>query len=233
MIIPAYNEEVALPGVLERLAAARPDLEVLVVDDGSTDKTADLAAIAGALVVRLPFNLGIGGALRTGFLYAIRHGYQRAVQFDADGQHDVHEIQTLLDGLDEGADMVIGSRFGHESHAYDVGRVRARAMGGLRFLVRQLSGQRYSDTSSGFRAFSRPVLEVFAVNYPSEYMESVEALVLALTSGFRVDEVPVRMGSRTGGQPSNRRLRLLYHYLRLLLVITVTARRRRPRKETR
>lgn len=233
VIVPAYNEEAALPGVLDQLALVRPDLDVLVVDDGSTDKTADLAAIAGARVVTLPFNLGIGGALRTGFLFAMRNGYQRAVQFDGDGQHDVDEIQTLLDGLDRGADMVVGSRFGQGAHDYEVGRVRASAMGGLRFVVRQLSGRRYSDTSSGFRAFSRPVLEVFAVQYPSEYMESVEALVLALTSGFRVDEVPVRMGGRTGGQPSNRRLRLMYHYLRLLLVITVSARRRPPnRKET-
>ncbi len=233
VIVPAYNEEIALPGVLAQLEDARLDLDILVVDDGSTDGTAHHAAIAGARVVRLPFNLGIGGALRAGFLFAIRNGYQRAVQFDGDGQHDVRDIQTLLGGLDDGADMVIGSRFSHGTQGYDVGRVRARAMGGLRFLVRQLSGHRYTDTSSGFRAFSRPVLELFAVNYPSEYMESVEALVLALASGFRVDEVPVRMSSRTGGQPSNRRLRLLYHYLRLLLVITVSARRRgHPRKET-
>jgi glycosyltransferase involved in cell wall biosynthesis len=231
VIIPAFNEEDALADVLGGLQVAEPGLDVLVVDDGSTDRTAAVARRAGVAVVSLPFNLGIGGALRTGFLYAVRHGYERAIQFDGDGQHDPAEISRLLDGLDDGAQMVVGSRFTSEAHQYEVGRVRARAMGVLRFVVRQLSGQRFSDTSSGFRAFSRPVLEFFSREYPSEYMESVEALVLALAAGFRVDEVPVHMASRAAGQPSTRRLRLLYHYLRLLIVISVSA-GRRPRTAT-
>jgi glycosyltransferase involved in cell wall biosynthesis len=226
VVIPAYNEQDALPGVLEELLQVAPDLDVLVVDDGSHDKTAELARAAGVSVVSLPFNLGIGGALRCGFRYAVHHGYQRAVQFDADGQHDAHEIATLLDGLDGGSDMVIGSRFAGEESSYDVSRTRAGAMSVLRFVVRQLSGQRFTDTSTGFRAFDRPVIELFAEDYPAEYMESVEALVLALASGFRVTEVPVHMTSRSAGTPSNRRLRLIYHYLRLLLVVTVSARRR-------
>jgi glycosyltransferase involved in cell wall biosynthesis len=226
VVIPALNEEASLPAVLDDLHDAAPDLDVLVVDDGSTDKTADLARAGGAAVVRLPFNLGIGGALRCGFLYAVRHDYGRAVQFDGDGQHDAAAITHLLAALDAGADMAIGSRFADETQSYDVSRVRARAMGVLRFVVHQLSGQRFSDTSTGFRAFNRPMLEFFSREYPAEYMESVEALVLALSAGFRVDEVPVRMTSRSAGQPSNRRLRLLYHYLRLLLVIIVSAGRR-------
>lgn len=226
VIIPAFNEEEALPRVLDELRGTAPDLDVLVVDDGSTDKTAAVAQAAGVMVVRLPFNLGIGGALRCGFRFAVRQGYQRAVQFDGDGQHDPHEIATLLGGLDDGADMVIGSRFSHETHSYEVGRMRAGAMSVLRFVVRQLSGQRFTDTSTGFRAFDRPVLEFFARDYPAEYMESVEALVLALAAGFRVTELPVRMTARAAGQPSNRRLRLLYHYLRLLLVIGVSWSRR-------
>lgn len=219
VIIPAFNEEDALPGVLADLAVTVPDLDILVVDDGSSDKTADLARAAGVTVVRLPFNLGIGGALRTGFLYAARQSYARAIQFDADGQHDSNQIRVLLAGLDDGADMVIGSRFADETHSYDVGRVRQHAMGVLRFVVKQLSGTRYSDTSSGFRAFSRPVIEFFSRDYPEEYMESVEALMLALTAGFTVVEVPVQMSARAAGEASNKRLKLLYHYLRLLLVI--------------
>lgn len=226
VIIPAFNEADAIESVLDELAEVVPDLDVLVVDDGSSDDTASLARAAGARVVSLSFNLGIGGALRTGFLYAVRHGYQRGVQFDGDGQHDPTQIKLLLDALDAGADMTIGSRFSGESHTYEVGRVRASAMGVLRFMVRQLSGQTFTDTSTGFRAFSEPVLEFFAVNYPYEYMESVEALVLACAQGFRVDEVPVNMRNREQGAPSNRRLRLLYHYVRLLLVITATAGRR-------
>lgn len=226
-IIPAKDEQDALPSVLTSLHASAPDLDVVVIDDGSTDDTAAVARAHGATVLRLPFNLGIGGALRTGFRFAVARGYDRAVQFDGDGQHDPTQIAALLAALDEGADMAIGNRFGGESHTYQLGRVRARAMGVLRFTVRQFSGQRFTDTSSGFRAFNRDVLEFFARNYPAEYMESVEALLLACAEGFRVDEVPVRMNNRSGGAPSTRRFRLLYHYLRLMLVITVSASRRR------
>ncbi len=226
VIIPAKDEQEALPAVLADLHAVRPDLDIVVVDDGSTDATAAVAKAGGATVLSLPFNLGIGGALRTGFRYAQREGYGRAVQFDADGQHDSTQIATLFAALDDGADMAIGNRFGGQSHTYQVGRVRAQAMGLMRFVVRQFSGQRFTDTSSGFRAFDHDVLEFFAREYPADYMESVEALLLATAAGFRVDEVPVRMHNREQGVPSTRRFKLLYHYLRLLLVITVSASRR-------
>jgi glycosyltransferase involved in cell wall biosynthesis len=222
VVIPALDEEEALPAVLAQLRADAPDLDVLVVDDGSADRTSAVAHAAGVAVLRLPFNLGIGGALRAGFRYAVRHDYDRAVQLDADGQHASAHIRALLAALDEGADMAVGSRFSGDAATYQVGRVRARAMGLLRVLVRRSSGQHFSDTSSGFRAFDRPVLELFASQYPSEYMESVEALLLALHAGFRVAEVPVEMGARAAGTPSNRRFRLLYHYVRLLLVIAAT-----------
>jgi glycosyltransferase involved in cell wall biosynthesis len=226
LIIPAFNEAEALPAVLADLAALDAPHDVVVVDDGSTDDTVAVARAGGAVVLELPFNLGIGGALRTGFLYAVRQGYDRAVQFDGDGQHDPGEIEALLAALDDGADMAVGSRFAGTASSYDVGRVRARAMGLLRAAVRGLSGQAFTDTSSGFRAFRRPVLEFFARNYPSEYMESVEALVLASFNGFHITEVPVHMRGREGGEPSNRRWRLVYHYFRVLLVLTASATRR-------
>ena len=232
VIIPAFNEEEALPSVLRDLAR-RPGLDVIVIDDGSIDRTAAVAADEGATVLSLPFNLGIGGALRTGFLYAVRNGYDRAVQFDGDGQHDADEIPTLLSALDDGADMVVGSRFAGETATYTVGRVRARAMGVLRFTIRTLTGRQFSDTSSGFRGFNREVLEFFARTYPSEYMESVEALLLACAAGFRVTEVPVHMSEREAGQPSTRRLRLVYHYLRLLVVLVASAPRRAVVREAR
>jgi glycosyltransferase involved in cell wall biosynthesis len=222
MIIPALDEELALPKVLADLRATLPGVDVVVVDDGSTDRTAAVARAGGAVVLSLPYNLGIGGALRTGFRYAVQAGYDRGVQFDADGQHDPAEVATLLRALDDGADMVIGNRFGGDRKSYELGRVRAQAMGFMRFVVRQFSGKRFIDTSSGFRAFNREVLELFARNYPSEYLESVEALLLASGAGFRIDEVPVQMHQRELGSPSTRRFRLLYHYLRLLLVITVS-----------
>lgn len=232
VIIPAFNEEAALPAVLRELAT-RPGLDVIVVDDGSTDRTAAVAADLGATVLSLPFNLGIGGALRTGFLYAVRNGYHRAVQFDGDGQHDPDEIPTLLAALDAGADMAVGSRFAGKATSYTVSRVRARAMGVLRFTIKTLSGQQFTDTSSGFRAFNREVLEFFARTYPSEYMESVEALLLACAEGFRVTEVPVNMSDREAGEPSTRRWRLVYHYLRLLVVLLASAPRRATVREAR
>ena len=226
-IIPAFNEADALPGVLAGLARQNPDHDIVVVDDGSTDSTAIVARAAGATCLRLPFNLGIGGALRLGFRYAVEQGYDRAYQFDADGQHDASQVEALLAGLDD-ADMVIGSRF-MGVRDYRVGRSRGMAMGLLRRLVRLICGQAFTDTSSGFRAFQRPVLELFAIEYPVEYMESVEALVLAVRRGFTVREVPVVMHDRAGGRASNRSLRLAYHFVRLLIVLVAggTSRGRR------
>ena len=233
VIIPAYNEEASLPDVLAELAAQTPEYDVLVVSDGSTDRTAALARDAGVHVATLPFNLGIGGALRTGFAFAVRRGYERAVQFDADGQHDPLAVRTLLDRLDAGADMVIGSRFAEGGAVtYDVSGIRRRAMKVLQWLVRMLLRRRFTDTSSGFRAFSRPMLEYFAVNYPVEYMDSVEALVQACNAGFRVEEVPVNMRGRTGGAPSTRRFKLVYYYVRLVVVLlaSTTSRGQRARR---
>jgi len=219
-VIPAYNEEDALPAVLKELREQMPGFDVVVISDGSTDRTADAAREVGVAVVELPFNLGIGGALRTGFAYAVRNGYQRAVQFDADGQHDPLQVTVLLAGLDRGADMVIGSRFAEGGAVtYPVGRVRRSAMRFLEVLVHFSAGERFSDTSSGFRAFSRPMLEYFARTYPVEYMDSVEALVMACNAGFTVTEAAVNMRGRTGGAPSTRRVKLVYYYVRLVIVI--------------
>lgn len=223
VVIPALNEEDALPAVLKDLAARVPEHDVLVVDDGSLDRTAAVAREAGVAVASLPFNLGIGGALRTGFRFAVEQDYDRVVQFDGDGQHDPDEIATLLSALDDGADLVVGSRFAPEETCYEVSRIRSGAMGLLRTVVRLLSGQRFSDTSSGFRAFSRPMLELFARRYPAEYMESVEALLLACYAGFTIVETPVAMRHRSAGVASNRNLRLLYNFTRLMIVMVTTA----------
>ncbi len=223
-IIPAYNEETVLPAVLTELRQAAPDIDVVVVSDGSRDGTAAVARAAGVHVVELPYNLGIGGALQTGFRFAARGGWERGVQVDADGQHDPREIRQLLTALDEGADLVIGSRF---AAGYRVGRTRGRAMGMIRLGVRLLSGRRFTDTSSGFRGFSQELMAFFADTYPSEYMDSVEALLLALRGGFGVVEVPVAMRERQGGEASNRNLRLVYHFVRLGVVMLSDVSRRR------
>ena len=233
VIIPAFNEEASLAAALEELKAETPQYDVLVVSDGSTDATAEIARPAGAFVAELPFNIGIGGALRTGFAFATRRGYDRAVQFDADGQHDPHAVEVLFDRLEHGADLVIGSRFAEGGAVtYEVSAVRRRAMRLLQRLVHLLVGQNFTDTSSGFRAFSRPMIEHFAHTYPVEYMDSVEALVQACNAGFRVEEVAVNMRGRTGGAPSTRRVKLVYYYVRLLVVLLVstTSRGQRARR---
>jgi glycosyltransferase involved in cell wall biosynthesis len=226
VVIPAFNEEESLPAVLRQLAEVAPSLDIVVVDDGSADDTAAVVRAAGLPCVSLPFNLGIGGALRAGYRFAAEGGYERAVQFDADGQHRADQIGVLLTALDQGAHMACGSRFA--VGGYSVGRSRGFAMGLLRVAVRILTGRRFSDTSSGFRAVRQPLLDVFATEYPVEYMDSVETLVNACRAGFEVVEVPTLMRERAGGVPSQRHLRLAYHYARLLVALLGSPRRAVP-----
>jgi hypothetical protein len=158
--------------------------------------------------------------MRTGFRYAVDHGYQMGVQLDADGQHDPRTVARLLDGVAAGADLVIGSRFIEGgTTTYHVSKFRRVAMRGLESVVRFLVGKRFTDTSSGLRGFSRPMLCYFAEHYPVEYMDSVESLVKAVNAGFDVREVPAGMFGRTGGAPSTRGWRLAYYYVRLLVVL--------------
>ncbi len=227
IVIPAYNEEDSLPAVLAELEAVVPGIDVVVVDDGSTDATSSVASEFGVACVTLAFNLGIGGALRAGYRYADEAGYTRAAQFDADGQHRADQISLLIGALDGGADMAIGTRFGGIGD-YEVGLGRSIAMRSLRLGVRVLCGRWFSDTSSGFRAVGHDLLHVFATEYPVDYMDSVETLVAASRAGYVITEVPVLMGERVGGVPSQRRLRLVYHYARLVVALVGSSRRAFP-----
>jgi glycosyltransferase involved in cell wall biosynthesis len=234
VIIPAFNEAESLPWVLEELRTERPDLDVVVVSDGSVDATAAVARHAGVPVLELPFNLGIGGALRTGFRYAVEYGYGAAVQFDADGQHDPRTIHRLLDAVADGADLVIGSRFMEGGYpTYKISKVRRLAMRGLERTVMRLVGRRFTDTSSGYRGFSRRMLQYFARMYPVEYMDSVESLVIAVNGGFDLREVPCGIRGRTGGAPSTRGWKLGYYYVRLLVVLLTSYTRPRHREVSR
>jgi glycosyltransferase involved in cell wall biosynthesis len=232
-IIPAFNEEDALPGVLKELRATPLELDVLVIDDGSGDRTAIVARELGARVAELPFNLGIGSALRTGFRFAARNSYEYVVQVDADGQHDPSEISKLIAPLESGADMVIGSRFSEGAGGYEVGRVRWQAMKILRVLIRALSGRNFTDSSSGFRGFGRSAIDLFALNYPMDFMDSVESLLVASYAGLNVVEVPVRFRQRLGGMPSNRNFKLIYHFARLMIILLSSASIRQRRRSRR
>jgi glycosyltransferase involved in cell wall biosynthesis len=229
VVVPAYQEEQALPGTLKELHDVVPGLDVLVVDDGSRDATAKVAAAADVTVARLPFNLGVGAAVRTGLRYAVDNGYRRVVVVDADGQHDPATIALLLAALDDGADMVVGSRFAAPEGAASVpvGRTRSRAMKSLHRVVRWQTGQSFTDTTSGFRAFDGPVVAMLARDYPVEYLaDTVEVLLMVCRAGYKVVEVPVAMRTRAGGQPSARHLQLAYNYLRLMIGILASASRR-------
>lgn len=224
-IIPAFNEAESLPNVISEIKELFPEHLIVVVNDGSTDETAEIAKKFDCVCLSMPFNLGIGGALRLGFRYCLDRGIDCAYQFDADGQHDPTQISLLLSEL-ERADMVIGSRFSTD-HSYKVGSSRKAAMNFLRLLVRIYTGQKFTDTSSGFRSFRKPVIKLFAKEYPVEYMDSVEALLIASKNGFKISEIPVQMRERSAGRPSNRNFRLIYYFLRLLIVVLAGTRKKK------
>lgn len=225
-IIPAHNEEEALPGVLRALRAYAPEIDVLVVDDGSRDGTAAVAAAEGVRVVRLPFNLGIGGAVQTGYLFARDHGYDVAVQVDADGQHDPQEISKLLQPLASGsADLVGGSRFLQTSSEYRSSLPRRMGILYFSWLLSAILGRRVTDPSSGFRAAGSRAIRLFAEKYPTDYPE-VDSLVLLWKQALRSVEVPVRMDQRQGGQSSISALRALYYMIKVTLSIGIHLLRR-------
>ena len=236
IIVPAYNEEFNITSTIEDVRSAASACDIVVIDDGSSDATVTAAECAGAHTVPLPFNTGVGGAVRTGLRYALYRGYRQAVVVDGDGQHDASGIHTLLAALDSGADLAVGSRFALPSEPYRIGRLRRRAMQLLAWIVRRVTGQAFTDVTSGYRAFDRRAIELFADEFPSEYLaDTVEVLLIAYAHGLRIDEVPVRMHPRAGGQASTGRAKLVLNYLRLLIAIAGSRygrRGRRMQKET-
>jgi glycosyltransferase involved in cell wall biosynthesis len=203
VVVPAWNEEDSIASVVQEVRRTLPDVDVLVVDDGSTDLTAVMAREAGAVVARLPYNLGVGGAMRLGFRYAVERDYDAVVQIDADGQHDPAFVPQLLDRIGEGADLVIGARFAGVGE-YQARGPRRWAMTALSKVLSHLAGTRLTDTTSGMRAASRPLIKLFATHYPVEYLgDTVETLAMAARRGFRIEQVPVAMRVRMTGKPSH------------------------------
>jgi len=216
-IVPAWNEERDLPAVLADLRRLAPDWDVCVVDDGSTDATAAIARERGVVVLRLPINLGIGGAVQTGYLWARDHAFDVAAQIDGDGQHDPKYLAAALQALSAGADLVVGSRYlgTGEFQSTTVRRAGARY---LSWLLRLRCRARVTDPTSGFRVAGRRAIELFAANYPSDYPEP-EAIALAIRRGLRVEELPVAMRRRQHGTSSIGPFRTLYYLLKVSLAL--------------
>ncbi|HET9500959.1 MAG TPA: glycosyltransferase family 2 protein [Marmoricola sp.] len=227
VIIPAWNEEGSIGDVITETRTTCPEVDVLVVDDGSADATGAAARKAGAQVCQLPYNLGVGGAMRAGYRYALRHGYDIAVQVDADGQHDPAYLASLFDGL-ESADIVIGARFAGEGE-YLARGPRRWAMVLLAFFLSRIAGQRLTDVTSGFRAANRRAIAVFADHYPAEYLgDTVESLVIAVRAGCTVKQVPVSMRVRAAGQASQNAFRSTVYLLRAMVALGLALVRRWP-----
>jgi len=207
--------------VIAKVREHRPEADILVVNDGSTDETARLAAEAGAAVVSLPFNVGVGGAMRTAFLYAQRHGYAALVQVDADGQHDPADLDALIEGLAE-ADVVVGTRF-HPKSMYFVGGPRRWAMVLLSKSLSRMNRGTISDPTSGFRSAGPRAIELFAVDYPAEYLgDTVGSLAIAIRRGLVIRETPVTMYFRQHGRPSKNALWSALYLGRATLAIIAT-----------
>ncbi|HEY6006461.1 MAG TPA: glycosyltransferase family 2 protein [Anaeromyxobacter sp.] len=219
-IVPAYNEARNLPRLAEALRARGSVDDVCVVDDGSTDLTAAVAASLGWKVLRLSMNLGIGGAVQAGYLWAWEHEYDVAVQIDGDGQHDPAYIDALLGPIREGkADFVIGSRFLSDG-GYRSTTIRRAGITYLSWFLRLRCGARVTDPTSGFRAANREALELFARYYPSDYPEP-EAVALARRAGLRIAEVPVLMNERAHGASSITAARTLYYLVKVSLALVL------------
>ena len=220
VIIPAFNEEGNIGRVIREIRDTHLPVDVLVINDGSTDGTAHKARAAGAAVIELPYNLGIGGAVQTGFKYALRYDYQYALQLDGDGQHIPAEIVTILEPVKKGeADMVIGSRYIGDS-TYKTPAMRRFGMIVFSLVNSALIGQKVTDNTSGFRAFNARAIMFLAKYYPADYPEP-EAVVVLGRNGFKIKEVAVKMRQRTAGESSINAVRAIYYMIKVLLAIFI------------
>ncbi|MCI7513169.1 MAG: glycosyltransferase family 2 protein [Schaalia hyovaginalis] len=231
IIIPAWNEEKVIGQVLAEVQRETGGIaDVLVVSDGSRDATVAIARRSGVRVLDLPMNLGVGGAMRAGYLYAARNGYDCAVQLDADGQHDPSEIPAMRDEmLAAGTDLLIGARFAGKGD-YEVHGPRMMAMRVLSFILSRVCGTRLTDTTSGFKMCNRRAIEFFARNYPAEYLgDTIELLVLAAREGFVIRQIPVEMRPRAGGTPSHDALKSARFLIRAFVALGIAL--TRPHKK--
>ncbi len=220
IIIPAYNEAESIEGVISAVKKELPDAGIVVINDGSMDATGSIAKRLGVTVVDLPYNMGIGAAMQTGYRYAALNDYDIAVQVDGDGQHPPDQIIYLICPISEGkADMVIGSRF-LEKGGYHPSLARGIGIKVFSTVISLITGQRITDTTSGFRAVNKGAIEFFTRNYPDDYPE-VEAIALLYKAGFNIMEMAVRMKERTGGKSSITALQAIYYMVKVFLSVFI------------
>ena len=218
IIIPAYNESENIKQVIEHLVSEAPQYDYLIVNDGSTDNTLKICEKQGYQYLDLPINLGIGGAVQAGYVYAYKNGYDIAVQMDGDGQHDIAYLQEMLAPiLSEEADVVIGSRF-IRKEGFQSSQTRRIGIGILSFLIRITTGRKIIDVTSGYRAVNRKFIKIYAKDYPTDYPEP-EAIVTAVMHRGRVMEVPVQMKAREGGKSSITFRKSVYYMIKVTLAI--------------
>jgi len=231
-IVPAHNEVEAIAATIAEIKAAAPEFDVLVIDDGSSDATAAAATTAGARVVSLPFNVGVGAAVQCGYIYASAHDYEVAVQVDGDGQHDPRDIPRLLAALnaDPATHLVTGSRFIERGDGHRSTPLRRLGIALFARIVSLLTAQRVTDPTSGFRMTDRVGIELFARDYPTDYPE-VEAIVLAHSYALHTHEVAVQMRARTTGRSKISTSLSFYYLVKVLLAVSVSALRSHPQPE--
>ncbi len=227
VIIPAFNEAPGIAEVVGQVREGAPDFDVVVIDDGSSDDTAALAAGAGAVVVAHPFNLGYGAALQTGYMYAVRNGYDVAVQLDADGQHESRDVGPLAEPILAGqADAVFGTRF-HDGSSYRMPLLRRLGSRWFGWLIHVLTGVRASDPTTGFQALSAPVLDMYTTEaFPVDYPDA-DMIVLLSRNGFRVAEVPVRMYEKPESRSMHSGAVVIYYVYKMTLAVLMNAARPR------
>jgi glycosyltransferase involved in cell wall biosynthesis len=225
VLIPAYNEADSITHVINSTRQHLPDAAIVVVNDGSTDETGAIAESAGVLVLHMPFNVGIGASVQTGFIFAYEQGYAVVVRSDGDGQHDPADLPRLVDALDMGdADMIVGTRF-VEDRGYHTPLPRRLGILLLARLISAITGQPVTDPTSGFAAFNRDAIRLFAQVYPYDYPEP-EGWVVAHRAGLRIREIPVTMKPRFGGRSSITSLRAIYYMIKVTLAILIGLLRR-------
>lgn len=223
LIIPAYNEEKNIENTIKKiLDLHNPDIDYIIINDGSTDNTLEILENNHFNYLNLPANLGIGGAVQTGYKYALYKNYDIAIQFDGDGQHNVEYISQLIQQIEAGNDLVIGSRFLDNLTGFKSTKTRRVGIKLLSNLIKLCTGKKITDPTSGFRACNKKIIELFSMNYPYDYPEP-DTIVKVIKKGFNVKEIPVIMNEQEQGKSSINMLKSVYYMIKVSLSIIISS----------